>query len=354
MGDYNNGNLEHCRPSTCTVDGNCYCSKKEDGWFDGGFEIASVSRGMYGSYCSKNGKHCQCPDCGYLVFPNVQCQDKRCNDVTDFETTREVELKTGNTCFRMDPDKGIVYTSTQWYFDCYTKYNKCDNSICLHGEVLTQCMRVSPGTCKSCGALSAEHYWTTRGGCGMAPCDVVLPGWYMTSPCGNITDSAKAPCAVHIDNPKAPAFANPVAQFYCPGGALPPVHVPAFGVVNAGFTDFNCQDGYFREGIACKPCPRGSACRYDRSFLCPVNYYTDAPARSVCTRCTPSCAFPLTELPMRCQQGSIQNSRCVTCGACGVWPATGINCVRDLVAFGKLSDRCTPRDLPAPLAECAE
>jgi hypothetical protein len=251
----------------------------------------------------------------------------------------------------MDPVKGKVYTDMKWYFDCYKSTLKCDSSKCPHGEKLTGCMRTSSGECKSCGSLRSGYYWTTRGSCEMSVCDTVEPGYYMTAPCGNATNAAKLSCSMHMGNPKAAAFPNPIPQYYCPGGVQSPVHVPSFGIVNPGYTDFNCQPGYFKVGTECRACLPGSACMHDKSFTCRADYYTDKYAQSECKRCTALCTYD-SELPMRCQEGSIQNSRCVTCGACGVWPSTGVNCVRDQAEFLKLPEKCKPKNVPSLVAEC--
>ena len=353
VADYNNEYFRSCHPAACAVDGVCYCSDKADGWYDGGAGYGKDSRYSDQSLCYKAGRgDCRCPDCGQLFFPNVQCQDRRCDDVTDFTASGQGEDR-GKQCYRMDPVAGKVYTEKRWYFDCYTQYNQCDASKCSHGQTLKGCMRVSPGECQSCGSLPSGYYWTTRGGCETAQCDVVQPGWYMTSQCGNTTNTAKVHCSEHIENPLARAFPNPVAQYYCPGGARPPVRVPAFGIVNAEYTDFNCTDGYFKQGTECRACLPGSACLYDKSYLCKANYYSDKYAQSSCRKCLGSCSYA-NELPMRCAEGSIQNSRCVTCGACGQWPATGINCVRDQVEFSGLPDLCTPRNVVSSVAVCKE
>lgn len=354
VADYNNDYFRYggCHPAACSVDGKCYCSEKRDGWYDGGAGYGRDSRSSTQSLCYKAGRgDCECSDCGQLFFPNVQCQDLRCNDETDIAVTGPWGTDGGRFCYRMDPVQGKVYTDRKYYFDCYRKRNDCAPSECLHGYSLKGCMRTSKGTCESCGALPAGYYWTTRGGCGTAQCDVVQPGYYMTAPCGNTTNTAKMHCSEHIGNPKAPAFANPTPQYYCPGGIHPPVHVPSFGVVNAEYTDFNCIAGYFKQAAECRACLPGSACLHDKSFTCPGDYYTDRYGQSFCKRCTSTCTYE-SELPMRCQEGSIQNSRCVTCGACGLWPTTGINCVRDTVEFRKKPETCTPSDVQSDVAVC--
>ena len=355
MAGYNNDFFRDraCNPSSCTVDGVCYCSGKENGWYDGGAEYGRMFRARDESLCYKAGRgDCQCPDCGQLFFENVQCQDKRCDDETDFTSSGTGGDK-GKQCYRMDPVKGKIYTEKRWYFDCYTQRTACDSSKCLPGQRLKGCMRVSPGKCESCGELLPGSYWSTKGGCETAVCDAVQPGWYMTAQCGNTTNTGKLHCSEHMENPRAKAFPNPVAQYYCPGGARPPVRVPSFGAVNAEYTDFNCNAGYFKQGTECRECPRGSACLHDKAYLCKGDYYSDKYAQSTCKRCTDACNYP-NELPMRCQEGSIQNSRCVTCGACGVWPSTGINCVTDQAMFVKLPVTCTPQNVVSSTAVCQE
>lgn len=351
--DWNNEKFQNrCNPAACSVEGVCYCSDKKDGWFDGGSGYSADMRSKQQSLCYKAGVgDCECADCGYLVFPNVQCQDLRCNDDTDIAVTGVRSADSDKKCYRMDPVKGKVYTDRKWYFNCYSQYNECDSSKCGYGERLTGCMRINPGTCQPCGSLPSGSYWTTRGGCSTALCDLVLPGFYMTAPCGNTTNTAKVPCSEHQGNPNAAAFPNPVKQYYCPGGIQAPVHVPSFGIVNADYTDFNCVSGYFRVDTECRACLPGSACLHDKSFICKADYYSDKYAQSECKRCTSTCTYE-TELPMRCQQGSIQNSRCVTCGACGLWPTTGVNCVKDPVEFRKLPETCVPADVQSDVTVC--
>ena len=345
----------NCHPSACSVDGVCYCTDKQNGWYDGGSGYSRSTRSSEQSLCYKAGQgDCECADCGQIaLFPNVQCQDLRCDDETDRTVTGPFGADRGQHCFRIDPEKGKVFTDRRWYFNCYKTRLPCEPLKCEHGQTLKGCMRVSAGTCESCGPLKPGHYWTTRGGCGMAACDVVQPGYYMIAPCGNITNSVKAHCSEHIGNPRAPAFANPVPQYYCPGGNNPPVRVPSYGRVNADFADFSCEEGYSKEGPECRACLPGSACLHGRSYTCPSDYFTDRYAQKSCKRCTSVCTFK-SELPMRCQEGSNQNSRCVTCGACGLWPATGVNCVRDIAEFAKKPETCTPRNELSTVAVCQE
>ena len=336
-----------CRPAACDVDGSCYCSNKKDGWYDGGAGYNRDFRDVINQpLCYKSGVgDCECMDCGHIfIFPNVQCQDLRCNDETD-------STEPYSKCSRMDPVKGKVSTEREWYFNCYRTRNVCDVSKCLHGEKLIGCMRISSGTCQSCGKLERGMYWTSRGGCGKAICGDVPPGYYMTAACTNISNSAKLHCREHMGNPDALTFANPIPQYYCPGGEAAPIKVPGFGKVNSVYTDFNCDPGYSKHSGECRACLPGSACMFGKSFTCKADYYTDRYAQSFCKRCTASCTYP-NELPMRCQEGSLQNSRCVTCGVCGVYPATGINCVRDPVAFGQLGVTCTPTDVVSDVIVC--
>lgn len=358
-----------CHPSACAKDGDCWCSDKFNGWFDGGVIyplpthdsnlISDLFPVLSDSTCYKAGVgDCKCMDCGklgesFFTFEGVQCQDSRCNDETDTTEMVSPYLNEKNKCYRMDPVKGKVYTKPQWYFNCYTKKNKCDASKCLAGQTLVGCMRTSKGACQSCGKLEAGMYWTKRGECGKSVCGTVEPGYYMTAPCSNTTNTVKLHCSEHTGNPKAAVLPNPVAQYYCPGGAQPPVRVPSFGKVNSAYTDFNCNAGYSKHDIECRVCLTGSACMYDKSFTCKANYYTDNYGESVCHRCTSSCVYP-NELPMRCSQGSKQNSRCVSCGVCGEYPATGVNCVKNVEDFQKLPDTCTPVDTASAEIVCKE
>jgi hypothetical protein len=355
FGAMNNERIRYamCDPAACSEEGSCYCTDRKNGWFDGGAGYSRNLRSGAQSYCYKAGVgDCECSDCGQIfIFDNVQCQDSRCDDETEVAVTGPGSADSRTPCYRIDPVQGKVYTGRRTYFHCYRTQVKCDPSKCLHGERLTGCMRVSSGACQSCGALPRGHYWTTRGGCGIALCDAVQPGFYMTAPCGNSTNTAKVHCSQYTGNPNAPAFANPVAQYYCPGGPHLPVRVPSFARVNQEYTDFNCDSGYFKAGAECRACLPGSACMYDRSFKCKADYYTDNYAQSACKKCTSGCTYK-NELPMRCPEGSIQNSRCVTCGACGLWPATGVNCVRDLVEFVKLSELCSPRNVTSDVIVC--
>jgi hypothetical protein len=328
-----------CTPAGCAVDGVCYCSDERSGWYNGGLGYSRDLRNKNkDSYCYKPGSgDCLCMDCGQA---NTQCQDLRCND----ETEIAYNGPNGDSyCYTMDPVKGEVKTDRGWYFGCYTKENNCDLSKCEYGEALVGCMRVSSGACQSCGVLPSGKYWTTRGACGQLYCDTVDPGWYMTTSCGVSSNSAKSACEYHTGNPRASAFPNPVPQYYCPGGTTAPVHVPEHGVVNQAYSDFNCLPGYYKLHTQCTACLPGSACLHDKTFTCKANYYTDRAAQSECKRCTASCTYE-TQLPMRCKEGSIQNSHCVACGMCGVFPTTGVNCVGDLEQFQALPTTCTPMD----------
>ncbi len=346
-----------CHPASCSVEGECYCSDYKDGWYDGGAGYGPAFRARDQSLCYKAGKgDCECADCGFskweiFFFGDTQCQEFRCED------TESVAVKDATddsrACYRVDPTRGRIYTGKRTYYGCYKARRQCDASICKKGEKLTGCMRTSSGTCKSCGSLSAGSYWTKPGSCDTTVCGVVEPGYYMTAPCSNTTNVMKLHCSTYMGNPLAASFPNPVAQYYCPGGAHSPVRVPSFGAVNALYTDFNCQPGYFKQGIECRTCLPGSSCLHDKSYTCKADYYTDKYAQSVCKRCTATCTYD-SEVPMRCQEGSIQNSRCVPCGMCGVWPANGVNCVRNQDEFIKLPEYCTPRDTPGPVIECLE
>ena len=348
--NYNHDKFRHnCHPASCAVNGDCYCSDEKAGWYNGGsgFGVFRTLRKDDESICYKGGVgDCECEDCG---SGDSQCQEERCDDNTETATG----VKSGDkACLRIDPEKGKVYSKKQWRYNCFRTKTKCRQ--CPFGENIVGCMRTSSGECKSCGPLRAGYYWTTRGSCDMSVCGAVEPGYYMTSPCNNVTEVGKLHCSVHMGNPQATAFPNPIAQYYCPGGAQPPVHVPSFGTVNALYTDFNCQAGYFKQGVECRACLPGSACLHDKSFTCKANYYTDRYAQSFCKRCTASCTYYDSELPMRCPEGSTQNSRCVTCGMCGAWPANGVNCVRDQAEFSKFPETCTPLDASSAVTVCEE
>lgn len=267
-------------------------------------------------------------------------------------------------------------TTKKWYGPCYTykdgafiqtsykqtSYNyawktqaACNPNICNPGEQFGGCMRYSPGTCTPCTGLLAGNYWSVRGQCIQAPCEIAQPGFHYTSRCGTTSNAVLAPCAKHIGNTEAPVPATSLAtaKYFCPGGDPDVLDVPDNAHVSDDYTSFVCNDGYFRKAgstysklNSCTKCELGSYCANGEMHQCPEHYYSSQIGQSFCKLCTKPqecdnsvlCDYNIVDIhqkgtsicgnvPQVCNAGSTQKSRCISCGTCGNWPYTGINCV---------------------------
>ena len=306
--------------------------------------------------------------CTVAVYTNSFA---RCDDDTGY-------LKDGlNLMESTVVDNFMGVTTEKWYGPCYTyqsgslvqtsykqtTYNyawigqtACNPSICNPGEQFGGCMRYNPGTCTKCtGPLASGYYFSTRGTCAQALCQVAGPGFYYTSPCGTTADAVLNPCAKHPGNTEAevlPASGLAAAQFYCPNGAA--VSVPVNAQASSDYTTFICNTGYYNSGSGCAACQAGSYCRGGVAQLCPEHYYSSqtgpySDGGSYCKLCTlPEACIPASGCnadfngrvdtsscgnvptvcgPPYCIGGCTQNSQCTSCGLCGSWPHTGHNCI---------------------------
>jgi hypothetical protein len=202
--------------------------------------------------------------------------------------------------------------------------------------------------------LQPGYYWTSvktaqQAFCQQVACATSSPGTYFVSRCSENTNAVVNPCSKFGGNAFATSIAT--ASYYCPGSGLP-VSVPDNGrVKDETYTDFTCNDGFYKSNSACQACNAGSYCVNGEKKNCPQHYFTDKEAQSFCRRCTtpsdcqsivcsqtiadkfsnPSCGVaPRVCAPPNpaCMSGGCtQNSDCIACGSCGDWPETGINCV---------------------------
>ena len=232
----------------------------------------------------------------------------------------------------------------QYYNYVYTSTIPCLPTQCKPGTLLSGCMRYTAGNCNPCQqALPANHYWSTPGTCDAAVCMSAPAGFYFTSPCGTSANTIIQACSLFYGN-----YLLTKAQYYCPGGTSLPVAVPDNARVTSDYTDFVCNDGYYRGGLKCLDCPLGDACVGGAVYGCPENYFSDRPNQVSCTRCAAGCTFD-NHAPLLCPAGSTQDAKCVQCSFCGTWPDTGYQCA-DSVAMQRLPAQWAPQPPPQALS----
>jgi hypothetical protein len=350
LGSWNNKNEygSVCIPAVhCTVENVCYCSNKFDGWMNGG----AITMNTYhsgGPFCVKNGKYCECNDCGYWIAPYDQCQESRCDDTIGVEES--------GTCFHVDPvTKSKVQKPSEVQFNCYRVKVACDPSICNYGKKLTGCERVSPGSCTDCPTLANGFFWMKKGNCGQSRCSTAVAGKFESKACTSTADAVISDCSTHPGNRKyIVPRQDDKDTYYCPRGGLviPP---PANSMPTVDYSDFVCVDGYYLSGSTCLPCLPGSVCKYGKKYICPVHYYTSTFAMSYCNRCsTPDECHLISkwENPIRCIQGSTANVGCVACGGCSWDPRQGLACVTESYEMQGLPQRCDPVNSDSGVAVC--
>jgi len=332
-----------CHPANCSQDGVCYCSDRFDGWDIGG--ARHIMGTTKKAICYRGTVDCPCGDCGPI---NTKCQDFRCNDENGYYDTDAKK-----TCYVLNKDGSKTIKSYDTIQNCYQKVELCNPDRCDYAHILKGCQRISAGTCVPCAlSLMERYYWSKKGSCAQFMCRSVKPGEYIVTPCGNSSDSVIRTCIEHPENPRGITNPNPVAQFYCPGEA-DAIRVPENGFVTSDYTGFGCNNGYYKSNNACLQCPLGSCCVRSTQYICPVNYYSNNFGASACKRCTMTCTYSKNSLPLKCQQGSIQNSQCVSCGMCGVYPETGHNCLQpNSLPPGGLPATCDPCDVAGSVATC--
>ena len=293
-----------CKPCSYPTDGQFYC--------DGLQYIIPENRPVYGR-CDDDIGDCTRPGC---FFRNK---------------AGELQKSTGGVnmaCY--------IYTQTK----------PCVASYCDPGTQRVGCKRYSPGECKPCSPdlLKEGHFWSVRGSCEQAKCEVPLPGWYFTSRCGQSVNAVIKQCVFYRNNPKGPDSRDP-GLYYCPGGESDPVRIPDNSRVNSDFTGYTCNAGYYLVQQSCVLCPAGKYCVGGVATPCKKHYYSDEQGSTRCKRCkTPSdctgsnCGDSIAAVvgntecgiaPTLCAGGSIQNSNCVSCGLCGTSPQTGVECVNE-------------------------
>lgn len=337
-----------CRPATdCTEENVCYCGNKFDGWRNGGVTTLNTYWSG-GSFCTKNGRNCECDDCGYWIAPYDQCQENRCDD--------EIGVVESGKCFHVDPiTKSKIQKSSDYQFDCYRAKVLCDPNICDYGKRLTGCKRVSPGSCTDCPTLADGFFWMKKGNCEQLRCSTAVAGKFVAKACTLAADAVIADCSTHPGNLKyiVPRLDNK-DTYYCPRGGLV-IPLPANSVPTVDYTDFVCVDGYYLSGSTCLQCLPGSVCKYGKKYTCPVHYYTSTFSMSHCQRCsTPDECHLISkwENPVRCIQGSTANVGCVSCGACSWDPRQGLACVTESYEMQGLPQMCVPVNTNSDVAVC--
>ena len=338
---------ESCKPARDCKDENvCYCSERFDGWENGGGMKTRQFGSRSGAKCAKFGKDCECEDCGVWGWvDSVQCKESRCDD--------ENAVEEAGVCYNIDKLTGSkLETSTNTNFNCYLKKTACDPSICGFGTKLTNCKRISAGSCTACPALADGHFWTKSGACDQTRCSSVGVGKFLGKACTATADAVMSSCSTHSGNigyivPRQ----DGKSTYYCPGNGLV-LPLPENSEPTPDYSGFVCIDGYYLHGASCLPCVQGSVCKYGRSYVCPVHYYSSSFASTFCSRCAAECGSEWF-YPVRCNQGSTSNVGCVPCGGCSYDSKRGLSCVTESYEMQGLQVRCVPSNVDSVVAVCA-
>ena len=319
-----NDKFHTCKPANC-ADGSCYCTDYRQGWYSGG----SINLGG-GSWCSSavHGQ-CMCPDCGDW---DNRCTEQRCNDENGFYE--------GGQCYTYV--SGVKTPTNEDMKDaCFRNTVPCDTSTCDVGEFLVGCGRTKPGSCQPCPNPPTPliTFWPNRGKCDISPCTKCPAGEYILTPCTIKSDTKPTDCHNHPGNPGYIGSLSPTPTYYCPPGGLA-VPLPAnSGIRNNDYSKFFCDDGYFQVKNSCVICPQGSACINGINYPCPMDYYQHLMGQTTCTLCTWQCGAD--ELPLRCEEGSTYDPKCISCNGC-FYTATGHTCNQTPMVTGRKSKIWTP------------
>jgi hypothetical protein len=344
---------DQCIPAKhCAIENVCYCSDLFDGWMNGGIEKNRLKTYSDSAYCYKNGRDCECEDCGYWGASSDQCQEERCDDVNGVEESGQ--------CYHIDPiTKAKRKSGRGWQFNCYRVRTECDTNICNYGEQLVGCMRASPGSCKKCPAQNGlvDTFFPVRGFCKKQSCAKAGAGEFVAKVCTETADSVIATCGSHPGNIQ---YIVPRQDgkdtYYCPKGGLV-LPLPEHSIQANNYTSFKCIDGFYLSGSACLTCPTGHACKHGKKYICPTHYYSSTYAMSYCTRCSTmdDChKVSKWNSPIRCKQGSTANGGCVACGGCSWDPMQGLSCVTESYEMYGLGPRCEPADVESVVAVCSK
>ena len=310
-----------CAPAECYLDASCYCSRKQD--------YVDIGRGG-------------------------QRQTQRCNDDDGFLINGQCMHQTAG---------GYVQLGLTTYDYVYKTTNQCLPSNCPNKQFLSGCSRYNPGTCKDCSTLSTlqpGHYWgssDSNNQCIQTPCTVAPPGYFISAECGKSQDAEILPCRQYKGNPDSKVGYGYMRQSYCPGQSKV-LEIPDNAQANQDYSFFTCNAGYYLIGTegsyVCHDCPTGSACLYNKQYLCPKDYYNSAINQNQCMPCSASCSTQNqvinNQARARCKVGSIQDAPCVMCNSCGVWPTTGLDCVQDPSLMP--TSPCTPCNTQDSVATC--
>ena len=336
-----------CIPARDCVDENvCYCGGRFDGWMNGGGRKSREFRNYLSAKCGKMGRDCECGDCGnWGAVEDVQCKESRCNDDIGVVDADRV-------CWHMLDSGAKVKRNYDEHFNCHKTIIPCSSTVCDYGKHLTGCKRLNPGSCVECSALEVGRFWERKGSCVQKYCTTPGPGKFIGKPCTTTEDTVMAGCSTYQGNP---GYIIPrqdgKATYYCPGGGLV-LPLPANAEPTPDYTNFVCIDGYYLQGSSCLPCVPGSACKYGKTYICPMHYYSSTFAMSACTRCSGVCSE--WSYPVRCKQGSTANPGCMPCGGCSYDPKRGLSCVTEAYEMQGLQDTCVPVNGDGQVAVCAQ
>ena len=320
--DWNRNYGYICNPAECHQENSCYCTERFQGWWNGGAVLADYETSAGRCYKLDMNNRCQCNDCGEA---DTQCKDWRCND----ETGTVID----GTCYTVQDGVSTKADSTIYDY-CYKGRGGC--SVCPnYGEYRVGCKRTSPGQCVACTNKQDGYFYSSKGSCTLSKCSEPGPGFYISVACSFASNTVIAACKEHPNNK-----ANP-GKYYCPGNNQVKL-ITANSHVNPEYTDYICNDGYYRDFEYCRPCPAGTCCVNQVKYDCPENYFASGQANSRCTKCDMTCTGVYQgKLRRKCQKNSIQNAgTCISCGLCGEWPSTGYNCVLEPSDFSGLKTTC--------------
>jgi hypothetical protein len=325
LGGWNEFYGDSCNPAKYYEENSGYCIDYFQGWWDGGGIIGEYQYEKPRCYKGNEDHLCKCNDCGSA---DTQCKDWRCDDNHGFEMDGK--------CYKKGENGALEEVSVEIYDNCYKGVGEC--TPCPIGQKRVGCMRKSFGQCEACPAVQEGFFFETKGSCNIAKCSSPKPGQYIQTPCAQGADTVIKSCSEHPNNKQIPAN-----KFYCPGNNEVKA-IAANSYVNQDFTNFICNDGYYRDFDLCRACPPGTCCVNQIKHDCPEHYFASGNANSKCTKCNMKCTgLDEGKLRRRCPKNSIQNSeRCISCGLCGEWPATGYNCVLEPSDFEDKPSTCCP------------
>jgi hypothetical protein len=232
-------------------------------------------RAQYKWPCSANadGMCLNCSECPTGKFL-VGCQnnkDQVCMDCTNkyeicYQINNSVSVYTG---------PGLLQSNCTWmcvegYYRMGDMCRLCTIDACGIGKYRTACTPNADGSCKVCSGLPNYATFITAGSpYNQDNCEWTCNQGFYVSEKGNV--SVCMECQPPNFCPKGQYIASCTKTENYKCVACAPVKWAIF--TREGYCDFQCEEGYFKDGLGCTPCSQNLICADGQSLMnCTIDY----------------------------------------------------------------------------------